>query len=418
METKQKRNILVGQSGGPTAVINASLYGVIREGLRQTEQIGTIYGMVHGIEGFLEGDYVNLSERAQIERIQNLQTTPGAYLGSCRYKLPQNLDDDVYPRLFEKFNMLQIGIFLYIGGNDSMDTVAKLSAYAEKIGSAIRFIGIPKTIDNDLICTDHTPGYGSTAKYVATTVREIALDAGVYKHPVVTIVELMGRHAGWVTAASVLARTKQEPNPLLIYLPESDFDMEQFIEDVRNAFERATSVVVCVSEGISDRDGRFICEYGSEAQVDGFGHKMLAGCGKVLEGVLRERLRCKCRSIEINLPQRCSSVIASRTDVEEATEAGAFAVASALEGHSGKMVAFQRLSDNGNTQTPGSDAYRITNTLIDVSKVCNQEKKFPQEWITAHGTDIHPDFTDYALPLIQGENTVPHKKGLPVYMHL
>lgn len=423
MESTQKRNMIVGQSGGPTAVINASLYGVLKEGLSHPDRIGTVYGMVHGIEGFLEGDYINLTERAQIERIQSLKTTPGAYLGSCRYKLPEDLNDDVYPRLFEKFNVLGIGYFFYIGGNDSMDTVAKLSAYAQKVHSDIRFIGIPKTIDNDLIETDHTPGYGSTAKYVATTVREISLDAGVYKHPVVTIIELMGRNAGWVTAASALARTKADPNPLLIYLPESDFDTERFIEDIRTAFERSTSVIVCVSEGISDKDGKLICEYGAEAQVDNFGHKMLTGCGKVLENLVKSRLHCKCRSIELNLPQRCSGIIASQTDIEEASSAGSFAVQSALDGATGKMVAFRRTdSEDGLTAAElrrgASNGYRIQNILVDVAKVCNQEKRFPDEWITSHGTDVSKEFLQYVRPLIQGESAVSYRDGLPVYMHI
>lgn len=405
-------NVLVGQSGGPTAVINASLYGVIKEAL-DAAKVDTVYGMIHGIEGFLEGRVLDFSEYAAANPLECLKTTPASFLGSCRYKLPGDLADAVYPKLFERFAELEIKAFLYIGGNDSMDTVAKLSAYAEKVGSDICFIGVPKTIDNDLVNTDHTPGYGSTAKYVATTVREIVLDASVYNRPVVTIVELMGRHAGWVTAASALARTSYNRNPLLIYLPESDFDMDAFLEDVRNAFKVQNSVVVCVSEGISDKDGKFICEYGAEATVDGFGHKMLAGCGKVLEQIVRKEIGCKARSIELNLPQRCCAVLASLTDIEEAEAAGRFALKSALEGHTGMMAAFERVTEMAGTDAFGG--YRIDMKLVDVAKVCNQEKKFPAEWIINNGTDISDEFLAYAMPLIQGESKVPFENGLPIY---
>lgn len=423
MERKQKFNLLVGQSGGPTAVINASLYGVLREALGHTDYIDQVYGMVHGVEGFMEGDYVNLSELAQTERMEYLRQTPSAYLGSCRFKLPADLDDPFYPRLFEKLNILNIKIFLYIGGNDSMDTVAKLHAYGERTGSDLRFIGIPKTIDNDLVQTDHTPGYGSTAKYVATTVREIVLDASVYKHPVVTIVELMGRHAGWVTAASVLARTRANPNPLLIYLPETVFSVESFLADLKRCFEHAISIVVCVSEGIADKNGKLICEYGAEATTDGFGHKMLAGCGKVLENIVRQNFNCKCRSIELNLPQRCSGVLAAQTDIDEAEGAGAYGVLSALNRHSGKMVAIERVrpgSEDGSEPIRRGplSGYYTDFSLVDVSEVCNREKKFPSEWITAQGSDIAEAFIDYALPLIQGESQPRYKDGLPEYMQL
>lgn len=407
MQAKQKFNILVGQSGGPTAVINASLYGVIQEGLAHPERIGTVYGMINGIEGLLEGDFINLTERARTQPLQYLRTTPASYLGSCRYRLPEDLGDPLYPRLFGKLRELGIGAFFYIGGNDSMDTVAKLGAYAQKAGSGVRFLGVPKTIDNDLVETDHTPGYGSTAKYVAATVHDITMDASVYKNPAITIVELMGRHAGWVTAASALARTAYNPNPLLIYLPESDFDVDGFFADLEGALQSAKSVVVCVSEGISDRSGKFICEYGAQAKLDGFGHKMLTGCGKVLEQLVRERFGCKCRSIELNLPQRCTAVLASLTDIEEADQAGRFAVRRALEGASGKMVAFGRENAGG---------YRVSYRLADVAKVCNREKKFPAQWITRHGTDVSPAFLDYVLPLIQGESAVPFRNGMPFYL--
>ena len=259
--SQTRKNLIVGQSGGPTAAINSSLYGVVKEGLRQKEKIAHVYGMVNGIEGFLNGTVLDFEEALPGEELEYLKTTPGAYLGSCRYKLPEDLEDAVYPKLFQKFEELEIGYFFYIGGNDSMDTVSKLSRYAKKVGSDIRVIGEPKTIDNDLVLTDHTPGFGSAAKYVATTVREIVLDANVYEKKSVTIIEIMGRHAGWLTAASVLARKSVGDNPLLIYLPETDFDEEAFLKKVEASFEKNVNVVVCVSEGIHDKDGVFICEY-------------------------------------------------------------------------------------------------------------------------------------------------------------
>ena len=276
-----KRNVIVGQSGGPTAVINASLYGVVYEALNREDSFGTVYGMVNGIEGFLNGQVMDMETLERSGELELVKTTPGSYLGSCRYKLPEDLEDEVYPKLFERFEEYGIGYFFYIGGNDSMDTVSKLSRYAEKTGSDIRFMGIPKTIDNDLVKTDHTPGFGSAAKYVASTVREIAVDASVYDNKKsVTIVEIMGRHAGWLTAASALARRYEGDNPVLIYLPETAFDTEQFIRDVETALEKTPNVIVCISEGINDGKGTFICELSSDVGVDTFGHKMLTGSGK------------------------------------------------------------------------------------------------------------------------------------------
>ncbi|MFR5601175.1 MAG: 6-phosphofructokinase [Lachnospiraceae bacterium] len=403
-----KKNIIVGQSGGPTAVINASLYGVIKEGLRHPDEIEHIYGMIHGIEGFMQDRYMDLGNSLSAEELETLKLTPAAYLGSCRYKLPADFTSEFYPLIFQKFQQLNIGSFFYIGGNDSMDTVSKLSRYAKQIGSDIRFIGIPKTIDNDLILTDHTPGYGSAAKYVASTVREIVLDSSVYQQKAVTIIELMGRHAGWLTAASVLARKHELDNPLLIYLPESDFNMERFAEDVHRCLEKQPNVIVCVSEGISDAQGKFICEYGDEARLDSFGHKMLTGCGKVLEDYIRNRFGVKVRSVELNVSQRCSGMVASQTDIEEAALAGSKGVLAALAGMTGQMIAFQR-----EVKVP----YEMTCTTVDVNEVCNQEKPFPAAWITKDGTDIGPEFLDYALPLIEGETTRPMKDGLPVYLY-
>ncbi|HIX14399.1 MAG TPA: 6-phosphofructokinase [Candidatus Hungatella pullicola] len=402
-----KKNAIVGQSGGPTAVINASLYGVIKESMAR-EEIDRVYGMIHGIEGFMSGNYMELTEGLTSEEQELLKLTPSAYLGSCRYKLPDDLSSPFYPALFEKFRALNIGYFFYIGGNDSMDTVSKLSRYAEHQGSSIRFIGIPKTIDNDLIETDHTPGYGSAAKYVADTVREIVLDSSVYQQKSVTIIELMGRHAGWLTAASALARKFKGDNPLLIYLPEASFDFQQFASDVEKALAKNSSVVICISEGISDSQGKFICEYADEARVDTFGHKMLTGSGKMLENFVRDRFGVKVRSIELNVNQRCSGMLASKTDIEEAVEAGAQGVRAALRGLTGIMVAFRRLS---------SQPYEMECIGVDVNQVCNREKLFPLSWITEDGTDVTEEFIQYALPLIQGEPERTFSQGRPVYLY-
>ena len=404
-----KKNVIVGQSGGPTAVINASLYGVVYEALMQKEQIGTVYGMINGIEGFLADTIMNMNSVEQSGELELIKTTPGSFLGSCRYKLPEDLKDDVYPLLFKKFEEYSIGYFFYIGGNDSMDTVSKLSRYAAISGSEICFIGIPKTIDNDLVLTDHTPGFGSAAKYVASTVREIAIDASVYDNKKsVTIVEIMGRHAGWLTAASVLARKFENDNPVLIYLPESAFNTDTFIEDVKKALEHTSNLVVCVSEGINDGNGTFICELASDVGVDTFGHKMLTGSGKYLENLVKEKLGVKVRSIELNVNQRCSSSMISATDQEEAIQAGISGVHFALDGITGKMIAFHR--------TAGAD-YSINYVPEDVNLICNQEKTVPPEWITGNGSDIGQAFIDYALPLIQGIVNVPEENGLPKFAY-
>ena len=404
-----KKNVIVGQSGGPTAVINASLYGVVYEALMQKEQIGTVYGMINGIEGFLADTIMDMNSVEQSGELELIKTTPGSFLGSCRYKLPEDLKDDVYPLLFKKFEEYSIGYFFYIGGNDSMDTVSKLSRYAAISGSEICFIGIPKTIDNDLVLTDHTPGFGSAAKYVASTVREIAIDASVYDNKKsVTIVEIMGRHAGWLTAASVLARKFENDNPVLIYLHESAFNTDTFIEDVKKALEHTSNLVVCVSEGINDGNGTFICELASDVGVDTFGHKMLTGSGKYLENLVKEKLGVKVRSIELNVNQRCSSSMISATDQEEAIQAGISGVHFALDGITGKMIAFHR--------TEGAD-YSINYVPEDVNLICNQEKTVPPEWITGNGSDIGQAFIDYALPLIQGIVNVPEENGLPKFAY-
>ena len=406
-----KKNLIVGQSGGPTAVINSSLYGVVSEGLRHPEQIQHIYGMVNGIEGFLAGTVLDFATAFPGSSLEKLKTTPGAYLGSCRYKLPESLEDPVYPRLFQKFREMNIGWFFYIGGNDSVDTVSKLSRYAAQTGSDIRIIGEPKTIDNDLVHTDHTPGFGSAARYVASTVREITIDANVYEKKSVTIVEIMGRHAGWLTAASALARKYKGDNPLLIYLPETTFDQEAFLKAVEKSFEKNCNVIVCVSEGIHDAEGTFICEYDSSVGTDTFGHKMLAGCGKYLENLVRSRLGVKARSVELNVSQRCSVSMMSATDQMEAVTAGNFGVQAALNGETGKMVSFLR-----ETGTDGS--YSMKCSLEDVNAICNEEKTVPADWITADGSDVTQDFLDYAAPLIQGTVEIPlGTDGLPDFVY-
>ena len=404
-----KKNVIVGQSGGPTAVINASLYGVVYEALNREDACGTVYGMINGIEGFLNDQIMDMEPLERSGELELIKTTPGSYLGSCRYKLPEDLGDEVYPKLFEKFEQYGIGYFFYIGGNDSMDTVSKLSHYAEKTGSDIRFMGIPKTIDNDLVRTDHTPGFGSAAKYVSSTVREIAIDASVYDNKKsVTIVEIMGRHAGWLTAASVLARKFEGDNPVLIYLPETAFDPEKFISDVKEALEKVPNLVVCISEGINDGNGTFICELASDVGVDNFGHKMLTGSGKYLENLVKEKIGVKVRSIELNVCQRCSSAMLSATDQKEAIASGAYGVKCAVEGETGKMIGFSRV--------PGAE-YRIDYVAEDVNLICNQEKTVPLEWITKNGSDIGQEFIDYALPLIQGGVKVPSKDGLPLFAY-
>lgn len=408
IETLNRKNLIVGQSGGPTAVINSSLYGVVSEGLLQ-DSIGHVYGMVNGIEGFLAGRVLDFQEVFKGNDLEKLKTTPGAYLGSCRYKLPEDLNDPIYPQLFQKFEELDIGYFFYIGGNDSMDTVSKLSRYAEKINSPIRVIGEPKTIDNDLVLTDHTPGFGSAARYVASTVREIVTDANVYETKSVTIVEIMGRHAGWLTAAGALARKYTGDNPLLIYLPETAFDQEAFLSKVQECFEKNPNVIVCVSEGIHDEKGTFICEYDNSVGTDSFGHKMLAGCGKYLENLVRSRLGVKARSVELNVSQRCSSAMMSAADQQEAVAAGQFGVRCALKGETGKMVSYVRDSN-----VP----YRMRLGLEDVNLICNKEKTVPLEWISEDGSDITQDFITYALPLIQGTVEVPlGTDGLPDFVY-
>ena len=405
----KKRNIIVGQSGGPTSVINSSLAGVYKNAVERG--FDKVYGMLHGIQGLLDEQYIDLSTQIHSELdIELLKRTPSAFLGSCRYKLPEIHEDRaIYEKIFDILNKLEIYAFIYIGGNDSMDTIKKLSDYAIITGQTQKFLGVPKTIDNDLALTDHTPGFGSAARYVASTVREITLDACVYEKKSATIIEIMGRHAGWLTGAAALARKYTGDNPLLIYLPETDFDVEEFLQKVHAAFEKNCNVVVCVSEGIHDKGGTFICEYDSAAGTDAFGHKMLAGCGKYLENLVRSRLGVKARSVELNVSQRCSASMLSETDQQEAILAGEFGVQAALNGETGKMIAFKRQSDS---------PYSMKCTLEDVNVICNEEKTVPVEWITEDGSDVTEDFIRYARPLIQGTVNVPvGEDGLPAFVY-
>ena len=407
----KKRNIIVGQSGGPTAVINSSLAGVYKNAVERG--FDKVYGMLHGIQGLLDEQYIDLSTQIHSELdIELLKRTPSAFLGSCRYKLPEIHEDRaIYEKIFDILNKLEIYAFIYIGGNDSMDTVSKLSRYAAQTGSDIRILGEPKTIDNDLIHTDHTPGFGSAARYVASTVREITIDANVYEKKSVTIIEIMGRHAGWLTAASALARKYTGDNPLLIYLPETAFDQEEFLKAVEKSFEKNCNVIVCVSEGIHDDKGTFICEYDNSVGTDTFGHKMLAGCGKYLENLVRNRLGVKARSVELNVSQRCSASMMSATDQQEAIKAGEFGVQAALNGETGKMISFIRKETSDGT-------YIMECGLEDVNAICNEEKTVPSEWITEDGSDVTEAFINYARPLIQGTVQIPcGEDGLPSFVY-
>ena len=407
----KKRNIIVGQSGGPTAVINSSLAGVYKNAIERG--FDKVYGMLHGIQGLLDEQYIDLSTQIHSELdIELLKRTQSAILGSCRYKLPEIHEDKaIYEKIFEILNKLDIYAFIYIGGNDSMDTVSKLSRYAAQTGSDIRILGEPKTIDNDLIHTDHTPGFGSAARYVAATVREITIDANVYVKKSVTIIEIMGRHAGWLTAASALARKYTGDNPLLIYLPETAFDQEEFLKAVEKSFEKNCNVIVCVSEGIHDDKGTFICEYDNSVGTDTFGHKMLAGCGKYLENLVRNRLGVKARSVELNVSQRCSASMMSATDQQEAIKAGEFGVQAALNGETGKMISFIRKETSDGT-------YIMECGLEDVNAICNEEKTVPPEWITEDGSDVTEAFINYARPLIQGTVQIPCRAhGRPAFVY-
>ncbi len=398
------KNLLVAQSGGPTAAINASLAGVI-SGAQKETTIDKIYGAVYGIEGVLNDHLVELNN---ID-LDILKQTPAAYLGSCRKKLPTESDNpEIYQQIFSYFSEKNIGYFLYIGGNDSMDTVSKLSDYAKEHHLDLKIIGVPKTIDNDLAITDHTPGFGSAAKYVSTTVAEIAEDSMVYDLKSVTIVEIMGRHAGWLTGAAVLARNESRMAPHLIYLPEVSFIKEQFVSDIQALFDKGIhQVIVAISEGIHDEKGTFICE-GATSATDSFGHAMLSGAGKALENLVKAELGCKARSVELNVCQRCAGHLLSETDIDEAFAIGEAGVRQAALGHSGEMMVFERLSD-----TP----YEISISSADIHKSANVEKGVPTEWIV-NGNDVTKELVTYLKPLILGEVSVAFdENGLPKHLH-
>ena len=397
-------NIAVAQSGGPTAAINASLTGVFN-GAEHEKEVDEIYGAENGIEGILGDRLLNLRSILMDDHDkQLLMTTPSTILGSCRFKLKDwHEDESDYLRITEVFNRHNIRAFFYIGGNDSMDTVMKLNSYFVAKDIRIKVVGVPKTIDNDVTETDHTPGFGSAAKYVACSLQEIIRDSRVYSIPSVTIVEIMGRDAGWLAASSCVLRANGEPAPHLIYLPEGEFSPEKYLEDVRKAQLRYKAVIVAVSEGITA--GGVTSEV-----VDAFGHKYLSGVGKWLEGYTKEHIGCKVRSIELNVMQRCSSHIASLTDLNEAERIGREAVKAALNyGESGVMMAFRRISNN---------PYRVEIVTADISKIANQEKKFPREWINPEGNNVTVDALNYFLPLIQGEPQLEFRNGIPVHFRL
>ncbi len=408
-----KGNAIVGQSGGPTAAINATLSGVIRGALAD-ENIGTIYGAYNGVEGMLAGTYCNLTEFfADESKLKTLETTPAAALGSCRKKLPKldGSDDkaeETYEKLFAFFKELDIRYFFYIGGNDSMDTVAKVSAYAKAHDYEIRVMGVPKTIDNDLVVTDHTPGFGSAAKYIAASMAEMLRDCAVYTVKAVTIVEIMGRDAGWLTASAALTRVNgMEPD--LVYLPERPFDLEQFFEDVKAALDRHPNVVVAVSEGIRTADGTYVCELVSNAGTDAFGHKMLSGTGKALELAVKERIGCKVRSVEINILQRCAAHLGSLTDITESVSVGKAAVEAASRGMTGKMMTIERVSTDPYVSRPGCE---------DIDKIANMVKNVPAEFINERGNGITDEGVKYLLPLTFGESYPAYENGLPVFLSL
>lgn len=405
-----KRNCFIGQSGGPTAAINASLAGIIAECV-DTKQFDHVYGMINGIKGLLENKYMDLLKIFENEEdIENLKHSPAMYLGSCRYKLPTYQDDpQTYEFLFHTFEKLNITDFYYIGGNDSMDTVAKLSAYALKINSSIRFIGIPKTIDNDLMGTDHTPGFGSAAKYVATSMLEIAYDSSIYKLNSVTIVEIMGRNAGWLTAASALATNEYFEVPDLIYLPEVPFIKENFLNDIREVFKRKRSIIIAVSEGIKNPDGQFLDSDSKYAKRDAFGHILHSGTGKVLETMVYQEFKCKVRSIELNVLQRCAMHIASQVDLDESFEIGRYAVKTSMGGETGVMMVFHRINDK---------PYVVECDFKDVSEIANLEQRIPVEWINKEHNFITQKLYDYLYPLIQGEVSLQYKNGIPQYIDI
>lgn len=402
------KNVIVGQSGGPTAVINSSLAGVLQSALSRGAE--HVYGMCNGIQGLLQEQYIDLQDRINDSiRLELLKRSPSSYLGSCRYKLPDVTDDEnIYIKLFGILNKLNIGYFLYIGGNDSMDTILKLTEYAERIGSDIRFIGVPKTIDNDLMVTDHTPGYGSAAKYIGVVMKEVMRDAGVYGTDYVTVIEIMGRNAGWLTAAASLAKGDDCEGVDMICVPEYPFNVDNFLTKVENMKKAKKSVVIAVSEGVKLSDGRYVCELSDDARfTDAFGHKNLTGTARFLSNKVANAMDTKIRSIELSTLQRCAAHVTSRTDITEAYQVGGAGVKAAYEGYTGKMVGLVRLSDS---------PYQCTTRIFDVHQVANLEKKLPLEWLNENHTNMTSQFINYARPLIQAELPPFYIDGLPQHI--
>lgn len=408
-----KGNVIVGQSGGPTAVINASLAGVYKSAKDRGAK--KVYGMLHGIQGLLDRQYVDLDNHIKSNLdIELLKRTPSALLGSCRFKLPEAAESpELYTRLFAILKELDIAYFLYIGGNDSMDTIRKLSDYGESIGSTIRFMGVPKTIDNDLDITDHTPGYGSAAKYIGTITKEIIRDGLVYDMDSVTILEIMGRNAGWLAGAAVLSDCEDCEGPDMIYLPEVTFDPQAFIAKLKEVQKTKKSVVVAVSEGIKLADGRYVCELQQSASLsakDAFGHiSILTGTARVLADMVSQEIGCKTRAIEFSLLQRCASHMVSRVDITESFQVGGAAVKAAFEGESGKMITLIREAD---------DPYICTTGIYDIHKIANVEKKVPRSWINTSGDYVTQEFINYVKPLIHSELTPIMVEGLPRHLTL
>ena len=403
-------NAIVGQSGGPTAVINSSLAGVFSA--CRSCGAKTIYGMRHGVQGLLSEKIVDLTQTLSSPlAIELLQRTPATYLGSCRYKLPDfRVNPEPYETLFAVLKKYDIGYFFYIGGNDSMDTILKLSDYAMEVNSDIRFIGVPKTIDNDLMITDHTPGYGSAAKYIGITVKELVRDSTIYDMKSVTIVEIMGRNAGWLTAAAALAEDADCEGAKMICLPETVFDPERFIDQVAALQKESPSLVIAVSEGIRCADGRYVCELGnSDLNVDPFGHKYLTGTASYLSRLVAHKLNTKTRAVELSTLQRCAAHTASRTDVMEAYQSGGAAAFAAFSGKSGMMVALKRLSD---------DPYQCVTELHDIHDVANYEKTVPLHWIDTKNARMNKEFLTYARPLILSEVNPLYVGGLPQHIRL
>ncbi len=398
---------IFGQSGGPTAVINASAYGVIRAALDAPE-ITKVYGAAHGIRGVLD-DKLYVMDEEDPEELKLLLNTPSSELGSCRYKIADPEKDDTdYKRILEIFKKYNVRYFFYNGGNDSMDTCNKISRYMESVGYECRVMGVPKTIDNDLYGTDHCPGFASAAKYIATSCMEINKDARVYDNGMITIVEIMGRHAGWLAASAALA-TEFGSGPDLIYLPETDFDMDKFLAEVDEIYAKNGKVLVAVSEGIHYADGTFVSE-AKTSSTDGFGHAQLGGLAAMLADIVKKHTGAKVRGIELSLLQRCGAHLASLTDVNEAFGAGQEAVKQAVAGVTGKMVAFKREYVDGK--------YTCKYELLPLSEVANYEKKVPQEWINETQNGLTHEFIDYVLPLIQGEPEIPREESLPRYAKL